>query len=641
MRQEAPSTTGQIAPEAWRALSEAARRAGLPLDQWLRAQLMGTTAAGTPPAGLDGLNNLAELRRRIEELAGQIGRLDLTARAEPPLPSVSAERATTEPRAPEPQAAHAVAATPSEDRLAAAMREIDHRLAALQLSRRRTLMAEAAPSPAAIEAAVAEIAARQTELDRDGLPQRRAEVPIPRREPAPAKMAAPDAAPLPPGSADPEGTPHDLFRESLKHAAPPPETAPPLSPTPAPLPHDTLTALQDELAGLRRSVAALAPRRSVDELQRVVQQLVERVERSDTRDDNMRAALASLREMIDGLRLPAPPEVLLGRIGALERKVDIVNAKVVDGATVARLQAQIGEVRDLLARALSSDSLRLLAEQVSLLATRVAEMAASEDETVRTAFGALERRIDTLSERIAAPAPSLPLDDLLGRLDAIQADLVRARHDVPAGLATLFDGLSERLERIERPQAPADDGARFEALGRQIEALSHRLGAGGSDFAGEFANQLSGQLAGIERAVNDLFIQMEETRASLLDASRPRPPSGTGGDPETLTALIRREIAALESQRATETMAARASAAAEAAVAAELASLAAASRPAPSSPEVLEVPVAEPTAAEAVFTPAPASIPKAFEPQLMRAALEALSRTAAAAPRPPAAPPPQ
>ncbi|RTL98501.1 hypothetical protein EJV44_06765 [Ancylobacter aquaticus] len=619
-------------------MGEAARRAGLPLDQWLRGQLMGTTAAGTSPAGIDGLNNLAELRRRIEELAGQIGRIDLSAPAEPPVAPPPADAPAPEApvrvAAPErPRPASSTGSTYADERLAAAMREIDQRLEALQLTRRRTPTPDAAPSPAAIEAAVAEIAARQSELDRDIGQRRRAESAYAKREPAPAKAAVPAAPRLESVLPDPF-SPETFAPDAFVPEPFAPDAFVPDAPAAShpPLPHDGLAALQQELSSLRQAVATLAPRHAVDELQRVVQQLVERVERSDTRDEGLRATLATLREMIGGLRLPEPPELLLGRIGALERKIDIVNAKVVDGATVARLQAQISEIRELLARALSSDSVRLLAEQVSLLASRVAEMAANEDEAVRTAFGSLERRIETLSDRIGTPAP-LPLDDLLGRLDAIQTDLASARRELPAGMETLIKGLSDRIERIERPQERVDDGARFEALGRQIEELSRRLGeTGRGDTA--ISSQLAGQLAGIERAVNDLFIQIEETRSSLLAASRPRPPSGSGSDPDSVTALIRREIAALESRRAAERPAERGSvsAAAEAAVAAELASLAAAPKPEAAKP----APARE-AANEVVFTPTPASIPKAFEPQLMRAALEALSRTSAATRRPSAA----
>ncbi len=290
---------------------------------------------------------------------------------------------------------------------------------------------------------------------------------------------------------------------------------------------------------MRQSLGTLAPRRAVDELQRVVQQLADRVERSGTRDEDLRATLLALRDMIGGLKLPEHPALLLGRIDTLERKLDIVNAKAVDGATIARLQAQATEIRDLLARSLSADSVRLLAEQVSLLATKVSEMAANEDRAIRSAVGSLERRLDTLADRIASqPAPVLPLNDLIARLDSIQSSLASARHEMPPGLEAMLRGLADRMERIERPE----ENLRLDVLGRQISELTQKIEKA---VAGA---EIAGQLASIERAVNDLFIQMEETRATFLaTGSRPRPPAG--GSPNGGTARIKREIAALEAER--------------------------------------------------------------------------------------------
>ncbi|MBS7555065.1 SEL1-like repeat protein [Ancylobacter dichloromethanicus] len=647
MRQEAPSTTGQIAPEAWRAMSDAARQAGLPLDQWLRDQLLGTTAAGTPPAGAESLNNLAELRRRIEELAGQLGRISPAgAPAYPASPhpafSLPADAGWVEAPAPIATARPAPSLSPAaptgstyaDERLAAAIREIDHRLEALQLTRPRGTAPVSAPTPAAIEAAVAEIAARQSELDRDIGARRPPTGPYADRPPAVRETSFRET-PGPRLGRDPSGDAPAGSRLEIPGDTPP---APPLAASvdaasagteARPPLHETIAALQGELAAMRHALATLAPRRAVDELQRVVQQLADRVARSDASDEELRGTLAALREMIGGLALPERPALLLGRIEAVERKLDIVNAKVVDGATVARLQAQVGEIRELLARALSSDAVRALAEQVSLLATRVSEMAADEDRAVRSAVGSLERRLDTLVDRIGSqPAPVIPLDDLVSRLDAIQANLASARREVPAGMETLIRGLSERIERIEQPVARADDGPRLDMLGRQIENLTRTVdkAVGGAD--------VSRQLAGIERAVNDLFIQMEETRATFLAAPRPRPPAGSGGAPEGGTAHLRRESAGIddghgaEGRRGTQDAAdtVELSQPAEAADAGEFPALAA---------EVRETaPAAGPAAAPApgavAFTPAPASIPKAFEPQLMRAALEALSRSSAA-----------
>ncbi len=620
-------------------MSDAARQAGLPLDQWLRDQLLGTTAAGTPP-NADGLNNLAELRRRIEELAGQLGRIDPPAA--PAFPEASAASASAQAAtgwvedpsrvsaaapasAPARPSLASAGAAPRDDRLAAAIREIDRRLEALQLTRPRGTTPDSVPTPAAIEAAVAEIAARQSELDRDAATRHRAEPAPPSREaarPAPAVRAPLPREPITPepSAARADAGPTPAFAAEPEVVAAPAVTPPPV--------HATLAALQGELAGMRQSLATLAPRRSVDELQRVVQQLAERVEQSQTRDEELRGALAALREMIGGLTLPEHPALLLGRIGALERKLDIVNAKVVDGATVARLQAQVSDIRELLARALSSDSVRLLAEQVSLLATKVSEMAANEDRAVRTVVGSLERRIDTLADRIGSqPAPVIPLDDLVSRLDAIQSGLASARRELPAGMESLIKGLSDRLERIERPIAQPVENPRLEALGRQIEDLTHTVEKAVSGA------EVSRQLASIERAVNDLFIQMEETRATLLAPPRQRPPSGPSGPPDLAATRLRREVAQIETRLAADgaSVDASFSARAEAAVATELAAELTAERAPPEAAAETPAPppVLAPPPGVASFTPAPASIPKAFEPQLMRAALEALSRTSA------------
>jgi localization factor PodJL len=239
---------------------------------------------------------------------------------------------------------------------------------------------------------------------------------------------------------------------------------------------------------------------------------------------------------------------------------------------------------------------------VSLLATKVSEMAANEDRAIRSAVGSLERRLDTLADRIASqPAPVLPLNDLIARLDSIQSSLASARHEMPPGLEAMLRGLADRMERIERPE----ENLRLDVLGRQISELTQKIEKA---VAGA---EIAGQLASIERAVNDLFIQMEETRATFLaTGSRPRPPAG--GSPNGGTARIKREIAALEAEREAPPAAPMASASMPAAVAAP-------------------VEAAAPAVPEANFSPLPASIPKPFEPQLMRAALEELSRSAEAA----------
>ncbi|WGD30024.1 hypothetical protein AncyloWKF20_20110 [Ancylobacter sp. WKF20] len=641
-------------------MSEAARQAGLPLDQWLKDQLLASNAGAMQTANAVG-GTVDDLQRRVQELSGVIDRLVSAApasvsagltdphpvEARPVEPRREALRmdsyatattgmATARPAPPAPSA---------ENRLDAALRQINERLDSMNAPRQRAAasagmasapmasasnqyfdrraneivrtaetlaragqplasapsvsaplassarltdplarFADTVPGPAAIEAAVAEIAARQNELDasRETL-----------REPA--REAS-----------------HDYSRDIRGEAGrerriPSPPSAPMTPPAGAAAPrplliNEQIGALQRELGEMRASVGELAPRRAVDDLQRTVTRLAERAERAQLGDEDMRASLGAMREMIGSLKLPEHPAVLIGRIETLERKIDIVNAKSVDGAAIARLQAQASEIRDLLGRALSTDALRLLAEQVALLAAKVSQMPVVDEAMIRSAVGQIERRIDHLADRIGnQPAPTIPLGDIFSRLDSIQNGLASVRREVPAEVEPLIRGLADRIERIERPVAMPDHGPRFDALSRQVAAIAEKL-----DSAGDPAAKIGGQLATIERAVNDLFIQMEETRATILANAGHRPRGGgTGGQ------LLKREIAAIEANRA----------AASAPAAAPVASM-----EAPAAPPHAPAPsvAAEP---QPIFTPPPASIPKPFEPQLMRAALEELSRS--------------
>lgn len=657
-------------------MSEAARQAGQPLDQWLKDQLLASNAGAMQTASVVG-GTVDDLQRRVQELSGVIDRLvsaapagvsavsapvasPLVASALPPAPATASQSAVPRP----------AAAPSAETRLDAALRQINERLDSMNAPRQRaSAMAsagaapqtasasnqyfdrrvnevvrtaetlaragqplgagfsasqnpapaprfvDAMPGPDAIEAAVAEIAARQSELDAT----RDSALEAARRETA-SRESLRESPREPARDTFRDAPPRDLTHRDAgrERHIPSPPSVPPI-PTMSGaggrplLINEQIGALQRELAEMRESVNALAPRRAVDDLQRTVTRLAERAERAQLGDEEMRASLGAMREMIGALKLPEHPAVVIGRIETLERKIDIVNAKSVDGAAIARLQAQASEIRDLLGRALSTDALRLLAEQVALLAGKVSQMPVVDEAMIRSAVGHLEQRIDTLADRIGnQPAPTIPLGDIFSRLDSIQNGLASVRREVPAEVEPLIRGLADRIERIERPVAMPDHGPRFDALSRQVAAIAEKL-----DNAGDPAAKIGGQLATIERAVNDLFIQMEETRATILANAGHRSRSGGTG-----SQLLKREIAAIEANRAQGTPAPAAPIPSMSATPAPVAAPA----PVATASEAPATPVLS-TEPQPIFTPPPASIPKPFEPQLMRAALEELSRS--------------
>ena len=617
-------------------MRDAAQRAGLPLDQWLRAQLFGTQAlaADTAP-GSPG--SVADLHRRVQELASQIEQL--------------ADRAAPAPIA-DPTPGRPSPAAYAEAKLEAAIRHINERMSEIGAARPRAfespafetpprrpdlraadplasasfgrqlddiLHAPEATTPAhdsapatadGIEAAVAEIAARQNELDALAAGRGTRDVSI--HEPVAAQPAFQQALPREPAAPAPRELP---AYPKLPRAPRPelnlerPARAPEAKTPEAPVANEAIAALHHELSQMREALDQLAPRRAVAELQRTVASLAERVERSGAANDDIKATLGALRETIGALRLPEHGAVITGRIDTLARKIDLLNAKSIDASAISRLQAQSSEIRDLLARTLSADSVQRLAEQVALLAGKIADLSGAQETMMRTLVAPLEQRLDRIADRIethGAKTPAIPVDDIFRRLDAIQLNVASVRREPPTGMEAMFQGLTERLTRIERPAVTPDvaTSQQFETLSRQIAALATKLdgiNAPATEIAGQISGQITGQLSGIERTLNDLFIQVEETRATMVAGSGPRTPgpsgSGVHTGPAPGAALLKREMATIEASRAS----------------------AASSAPAARAP-----------------SPAPAAAPReAFAPQMMRAALEELVRASApAAPAP-------
>lgn len=548
-------------------MNEAARRAGLPLEQWLQERLLGHLGTGAQ-AGAGG--DIADLRRRLDALIGlglrQQAETSGQADTSPDLlrdPVLGASsRAARESRPLDArfdavmedvrvQLGETVAGAGRRARAAGDQfeRRMDEIVRSAEAIGRRTATARApsppqtsAPSmpspltPAGIEAAVAQIAARQRELD------------APPANAAP-EVAAPDLItpqPAAPEPIPPEPTSPRAPKSSAPKSPPPLRPAMPRPAAPAAAERDALAALGTEIAELRAGLAQLAPRETVTELQHMVLRLAERVERAGIDNSELCATLAALRDMIGTLRLPEHHSVVLGRLDALSRRLDLVAAKQVDGAAIIRLQAQAGEIRDLIGKALSNDAVRQLVEQVTLLVGKVGRMGGVDEALMRQLIGGLDDKLGMMMQRLEsqlARPVEVPLDEVYRRLDTIQADIATVRHAAPSGVEALLKDLGERIGRMERPSVAAADTAAIEALSRQITAMADRLEAQNQtrDRAMEIAETLAQQipagerppaarLAGIERALGDLFIQIEETRATLLDAALrpPEPPAGPG-----------------------------------------------------------------------------------------------------------------
>ena len=524
---------------------EAARRAGMGLDDWLDEAI--AERAGLDPHPEPGPGEA--LGGRLDAAAGRLERIALRqapaeARRAPQIPAAvdsMIERFGMRLERAEAQAARAfesvaqilerdTAARDSERRaLIDAVRRLEAIRAGLSSSasadEARGAGATRAPAmapklPFDLKAAVSQIAMRRHEL----------EAAAGRGEPGPAPgdqstgassaraPAAPLPAPIPTGEGGAQGGPHGAAVD--------------------------LGALRAEIDAMRQSLADLAPRNAVVALEGAIRDLVQRVEML-RQGGHVESMLAPLEAMAAEFRAAVKAHDPQAAVAALEReiraiggKIDSLAAAAVDPESFERIRRQTEEARDLLASAaLRTAPLERLERQIGDLADRVerlgaspvpnfesAEMAALLQEACRqierstppAALASIERRLEEIAARldqeIARPAR---FEDLARRIDSVRLSLEAlppATIDIrpierllrEAGARELKPLLDELGARIEAGPAPVDLGpvetlmrsleAKFEAslnapVDREVveqvaDAVARRLGGAGAPEAG-------------------------------------------------------------------------------------------------------------------------------------------------------------
>ncbi len=259
-----------------------------------------------------------------------------------------------------------------------------------------------------------------------------------------------------------------------------------------------LGAMRAEMEAMGRSLADLAPRNAVVALEGAIRDLVQRVDllRQGGHGESMLAPLEAMAaEFRAALRAHDPQPAVAGlerEIRAIGGKIDSLVAAAIEPETFETIRRQTEEVRNLLASAaLRTPPLEQLERQIGELADRVerlgaspapqfesAEMAALlaeacrqiEHSTPPAALVSIERRLEEIAARldqeIARPnAPAAidsgPLEDLARRIDSVRQSLEkpatvdtgpieRLLHDFDARLAATgrTDGDAQALQSI-------------------------------------------------------------------------------------------------------------------------------------------------------------------------------------------------
>ena len=492
-----------IDPSVRERAEAAARRAGMPLSDWLNSTI-GESAPpdlrARPPAPSQTYaketRDVADIHQRLDSITRQIEQI-----SRPPQRDDAPRNDT--PRG-EPGVARQLndAISRLDARLAQISNPTPARPAPVQdlvrdLARdllqdpvkdkpRQTEMVERAAaqvyrpsppiSPASFDSAIAEIAARQNELDTIAP---RAMSPRSAPSIAPSLPTAPAMAPPAPSGPDFSSLERHLFKiTSQIEALQRPDVT-----------EQSISAFRSELAEIRAAITEAMPRRAIESIENEIRSLSRRID--DTRQSGtdgqalagIERALSEIREVLRSL---TPAEQLAGydeAIRNLGAKLDLILRSNEDPATVRQLETAIAALRAIVSNIASNDALVRLSDDVRTLSSKVDQLGQASSSS--DSFAVLEQRIAALTSTLES----------------------RERPVMPEGTEQLENALRGLSERLDRMPVGNDNASAFAHLEQRVSYLLERLELS-SDHRG-------GNLSRVEDGLQDILRQLENQHANF------------------------------------------------------------------------------------------------------------------------------
>lgn len=520
-----------IDPSVRERAEAAARRAGMSLNDWLNSTL-GETAAPNfrgpydqrpqaPNVPSQEAREVADIHQRLDAITQQIERIskpaprqdaarekdvsreqgvarqlnDAISRLDARLSQISRPQ---QPQAPRP----APAPVETRQRQADAVER-----AAAQVYRNSPPL-----SPASFDVAVAEITARQSELD--GFAPR--QVP-PRAAPSIAPMAAPFAPPMtsmaaPPAPAYAPPQPGPDFSSLERHLLKITSQIESLQ-----RPDNTeqaINAFRGELAEIRHAITEAMPRRAIESIENEIRSLHRRIDetRSSGSDGQVLSSIEhALSDIKQVLRTLTPAEQLTGydeAIRNLGAKLDLILRANDDPSTVRQLEGAISALRGIVSNVASNEALARLSDDVQLLSSKVDQVTRSSGHG--DSFAVLEQRIAALTAALETrerPQPSESTEHLEAAIRALS-------------------------DRFDRMQVGNDSASTFAHLEQRVSYLLERIEAA--------SDPRNGNLSRVEDGLHDILRHLERQQATysaLAESRNSAPPSDSG-----MVDLVKREL---------------------------------------------------------------------------------------------------
>jgi localization factor PodJL len=473
-----------IDPSVRERVEAAAHRAGMSLNDWLNSTI-GDPTPPNPRGPLPQSRDVADVHQRLDSIARQIEQI---AR---PLPRNDAPReqgvarqlndAISRLDARLSQISTPQASNPQHSRAAQnAQREAED---AVERAASQIYRASPPLSPGSLDFVVAEIAARQHELD--GPAVRAVPSPI---APAPAAIQAAQQMPEGPDFSALER--HLLKITSQIEALQRPDDI-----------EQSIAAFRNELGEIHLAITEAMPRRAIESIENEIRSLSRRIDdsRQSANDGQVMAgiehALSEIREVLGSL---TPAEQLAGydeAIRNLGAKLDMILRANDDPGAVQQLESAIAALRGIVSNVASNDALARLSEDVHLLSSKVDQLTRNGNNG--DSFAALEARIAALAAALE------------GRERPVAAE---TSEHLEAALRALSD-------RIDRMQVGNDGASAFAHLEQRVSYLLERLEASSDPRAGN--------LGRVEDGLQDILRHLEKQHAAFVDlaeTSRNAPP---------------------------------------------------------------------------------------------------------------------
>ncbi|BBF94874.1 hypothetical protein BLTE_35590 [Blastochloris tepida] len=284
--------------------------------------------------------------------------------------------------------------------------------------------------------------------------------------------------------------------------------------------YDEVASLRRDVSELSRSVSYLSPCRSLEALDASVRALHAHVEATaqpaidiDQLND-MTRMLIEVREGVREMQAEAGIAALGEELKGLHQRFDALDESRLEPGAIDRLTGQISELRATLEQfpaLTAADGFTGELQQLAAKAERIGSVLEDAAAALETLEG-LDRKIDKLEESLAATsagsAEDEALEEIRERLDRLQVALENTVRNAPIAVERSMLLLVDKLDRL---QALVADGPDLGSIDSRLEQIVERLDQSDSRL---------GQLDAIERGLNDLFAQIEESRCSAIDAAR-------------------------------------------------------------------------------------------------------------------------